>query len=166
MEDSDCPGGRQPQKEIQGPRTSRLKVRRHSYDIKKVPLPPRPPPRQPPQPPPGPLFIEHDVSRRVIHINAADFKTLVQRLTGMDSTSSSSAPSSSAYSSCKDTSGGAISPLEGSKDPIIADHIHEVPHDPGVEKGIRAQRQPQNSPELSDPDHGHYPQNCQGHFLR
>ncbi|XP_042480521.1 protein MKS1-like [Macadamia integrifolia] len=86
-----------PRKELQlqGPRPTPLKVRKDSYKIKKPPLPPQPSQPLPPPPPPQPQqprqpVIIYTVSPKVIHTTASDFMNLVQRLTGPDSSSSSS----------------------------------------------------------------------------
>ncbi|XP_043721963.1 protein MKS1-like [Telopea speciosissima] len=115
MDPSELPTGRPspPRKELQlqGPRPAPLKVRKDSYKIRKPqvapqpsqPLPPPPPPQ--PQPPRQPVII-YTVSPKVIHTTASDFMTLVQRLTGPNS-SSSYAVTSSSSSSYVDNSGGS-----------------------------------------------------------
>ncbi|KAK1323608.1 Protein MKS1 [Acorus calamus] len=65
-----------PRRELQGPRPSPLKVRKDSVVIKKPPLHPDPPP------PRAPVVI-YSVSPKVIHIDASDFMSLVQSLTGL-----------------------------------------------------------------------------------
>lgn len=77
--------GKFPRRELQGPRPTPLKVRKDSHKIRK---PPPPPPQQ--QPPPPPPVIIYTVSPKVIHANPSEFMTLVQRLTGPDSTYTSS----------------------------------------------------------------------------
>ncbi|XP_042495744.1 nuclear speckle RNA-binding protein B-like [Macadamia integrifolia] len=104
--------------QIQGPRPPPLKVRKDSYKIKKPPLAPQSQPQPQPQPqpqqqPPRRPVIIYTVSPKVIHTTASDFMTLVQRLTGPNSTSSSSyttvqsssssSASSSSYVDNKDT---------------------------------------------------------------
>ncbi|KAK1276196.1 Protein MKS1 [Acorus gramineus] len=82
-----------PRRELQGPRPSPLKVRKDSVVIKKPPLPPSsiepPPPRAP--------VVIYSVSPKVIHIDASDFMSLVQSLTGL-SPSPNSPPAASALS--------------------------------------------------------------------
>lgn len=109
-------------REILGPRPTPLKIRKDSHKIiKKPPLAPQ---HQPPQPPPhheqepsqprGPVII-YTVSPKIIHTHPNNFMTLVQRLTGKQSNSTSS--SSTSTSAPNDTSasfdvsrGGSISP--------------------------------------------------------
>ncbi|KAK1309864.1 Protein MKS1 [Acorus calamus] len=72
--------------QLQGPRPTPLKVRKDSYQIKKPPIhPPHQPNLQSHQPQPHqrrePIII-YAVSPKVIHASAADFMSLVQRLTG------------------------------------------------------------------------------------
>lgn len=64
-----------PRRELQGPRPTPLKISRDSHRIKKPPLPA-----------PGiqyrPPVIIYTQSPKIIHTNAGEFMTLVQRLTG------------------------------------------------------------------------------------
>lgn len=110
---SDFPVSRSPRKELQGPRPPALKVRKDSYKIKK---PPVAPPQQPDhehhhrqQTQPRPPVIIYTVSPKVIHTNPDDFMTLVQRLTG-SSSSTSSSTSAVPNSNPWNDDGGAISP--------------------------------------------------------
>lgn len=113
-------------REILGPRPTPLKVRKDSHKIiKKPPLAPQlqpPQPSQPPQlhqqepsqppPPRGPVII-YTVSPKIIHTHPNNFMTLVQRLTGKSSTSTSSTSTSAPNdtSAAFDASrGGSISP--------------------------------------------------------
>ncbi|KAG0481064.1 hypothetical protein HPP92_011922 [Vanilla planifolia] len=88
------PGGRpMPRRELQlqGPRPSPLNVRKDSHKIKKTPPPPPPPSSETAAPLPqrrSPVII-YTVSPKVIHTEPSEFMSLVQRLTGV---SSSSAP--------------------------------------------------------------------------
>eukprot|EP01018_Ginkgo_biloba_P003012 Gb_04497 [translate_table: standard] len=64
-----------PRRELQGPRPTPLKISRDSHKIRKPPLPvPEIQYRQP--------VIIYTQSPKVIHTEAGDFRTLVQRLTG------------------------------------------------------------------------------------
>ncbi|XP_077234422.1 protein MKS1-like [Tasmannia lanceolata] len=95
MDPSEFPTGKPPRRELQGPRPAPLRVRKDSYKIKKppvVPGQPSQPPSQPPFPPPQhrPPVIIYTVSPKVIHTDVSEFMTLVQRLTGSTSSSSSS----------------------------------------------------------------------------
>uniref|UniRef100_A0A1J3CY46 Protein MKS1 n=2 Tax=Noccaea caerulescens TaxID=107243 RepID=A0A1J3CY46_NOCCA len=120
-------------REILGPRPNPLRICKDSHKIiKKPPLAPQLQPRQLPQPPQlhhqelsqppppsGPVII-YTVSPKIIHTHPNNFMTLVQRLTGKTSTStSSSSPYTSAprdmsssndTSATMDTSRGSISP--------------------------------------------------------
>ncbi|KAL5703628.1 hypothetical protein ACHQM5_022156 [Ranunculus cassubicifolius] len=125
-----------PRKElqIQGPRPTPLKVRKDSHKIKKPPIAPPyhpqhhqqqqsqsqyqyPPPQQQQQQQRQPVII-YTVSPKVIHTDASEFMSLVQRLTGSNSSSS---PTVSASNS------GAISPaaryatIEKTKMPLEGD---------------------------------------------
>ncbi|XP_027339625.1 nuclear speckle RNA-binding protein B-like [Abrus precatorius] len=82
----DIPTGRSPKRELQGPRPSPLRINKDSHKIKKPPL--APPPSQPQAPPRQPIII-YTVSPKVIHTTPSDFMSLVQRLTGSSSSSSS-----------------------------------------------------------------------------
>ncbi|CBI35491.3 unnamed protein product, partial [Vitis vinifera] len=76
------------------PRPTPLKVRKDSHKIRKPPVVPQPQAQHPP-----PVII-YTVSPKIIHTQPSEFMTLVQRLTGLSSSSSSSAPLDS----------GAVSP--------------------------------------------------------
>ncbi|XP_063948432.1 nuclear speckle RNA-binding protein B [Daucus carota subsp. sativus] len=101
--------GKSPRRELQGPRPTPLKVRKDSHKIRK---PPPVPQQQHQQPPPvhRPPVIIYTVSPKIIHANPNEFMQLVQRLTGPNSstTSSSSPVHSSSHSFFPDS--GAISP--------------------------------------------------------
>jgi hypothetical protein len=95
MDSSDFPISRSPRKELQGPRPPALKIRKDSHKIRKPPVAPQPFQQQPQNQPPTqqcPPVIIYTVSPKVIHTNPNDFMTLVQRLTGSSSTSTSSNP--------------------------------------------------------------------------
>ncbi|GAB4845118.1 hypothetical protein Ancab_038522 [Ancistrocladus abbreviatus] len=150
------PGGQPPRKELQGPRPSPLKVRQDSYKIKKPPVGPPRPSQQPQQQPPRPPVIIYTVSPKVIHVKPDDFMSLVQKLTGNDSMSSSSSATSS---SCVDVgSTSAISPaarfasIEKTKLPLEGkkDSIHDMDYVEGVEMGSGFVR-PGNIPAILSP---------------
>ncbi|KAG6421640.1 hypothetical protein SASPL_118197 [Salvia splendens] len=73
-----------PRKEVQlhGPRPTALKVNKDSLKIRKPPIAPPPPENRQP-------IIIYAVPPKVIHTTVNDYKSLVQRLTGNASTSSS-----------------------------------------------------------------------------
>ncbi|KAK4277510.1 hypothetical protein QN277_015500 [Acacia crassicarpa] len=77
------PTGKSPRRssELQGPRPTPLKINKESQKIKKPPLAPPNPPRQP--------IIIYTVSPKIIHTTPSDFMSLVQRLTGSHSSSTS-----------------------------------------------------------------------------
>ncbi|KAL9229655.1 hypothetical protein vseg_005100 [Gypsophila vaccaria] len=68
---------------IQGPRPTPLRVSKDSFKIKKPPKPPQPPPYLAPAPAPGnqPVII-YSVSPKPYFVEASDFRSLVQHLTG------------------------------------------------------------------------------------
>ncbi|GMH22292.1 hypothetical protein Nepgr_024135 [Nepenthes gracilis] len=152
MADSGTPAGQPPRKELQGPRPAPLKVRKDSYKIKKPPVAPTQPQQQPPQQPPKPPVIIYTVSPKVIHTKPADFMSLVQRLTGSNSASSSATASSSSWGDRSD----AISPAarfasiektkvspEGKKAPNIGVGVDGIGFDEdiqGVEMGFPINR--------------------------
>ncbi|XP_068663483.1 protein MKS1-like [Aristolochia californica] len=106
MDPPEAPAGTPPpRREMQGPRPTPLKVSKDSYKIKKPPLAPSHQQSQPPLHPRQPVII-YTVSPKVIHTNASDFMTLVQRLTGFSSAAESS--SSSAVGSSSQS--GELSP--------------------------------------------------------
>ncbi|KAE8100446.1 hypothetical protein FH972_018343 [Carpinus fangiana] len=131
---------RSPRRELQGPRPTPLKVHKDSHKIKKPPLarPPHPPQPQPHQH--RPPVIIYTVSPKIIHTSPSDFMTLVQRLTGLSSSSSSSSYSSSSIDPStninipsNDYRSGAISPaaryatIEKARSPEgKKQHIHDV----------------------------------------
>ncbi|KAG7943011.1 hypothetical protein I3843_15G017700 [Carya illinoinensis] len=74
--------------ELQGPRPSCLRINKESQKITKhSPAQPHSQPRKP--------VIIYTVSPKTIHVSPENFKTLVQRLTGLPSSSSSSSSSTS-----------------------------------------------------------------------
>lgn len=104
MDTLEFPSGRSPRRELQlqGTRPAPLKVRKDSHKIRKPPV------AQPPQQlPPRPPVIIYTVSPKIIHANPNEFMSLVQRLTGTNSTSSTSC-SSSVFQ--ENFNNGAISP--------------------------------------------------------
>ncbi|PIA47774.1 hypothetical protein AQUCO_01400401v1 [Aquilegia coerulea] len=112
MDWSDLPTGKpSPRRELQGPRPTPLKVRKDSHKIKKPPIAPQAgssqvllqPQQQAQQQQQRQPVIIYTVSPKVIHTNASEFMSLVQRLTGSSSTSTSSTSPIS-------HSSGAISP--------------------------------------------------------
>ncbi|KAF9609125.1 hypothetical protein IFM89_013379 [Coptis chinensis] len=93
-----------PRRELQGPRPAPLKVRKDSHKIKKPPIAPQQvqqhqQQQQQQQQQRQPVII-YTLSPKVIHTNASDFMSLVQRLTG---------PSTSIPSPINQAS-GALSP--------------------------------------------------------
>ncbi|KAK6118811.1 hypothetical protein DH2020_047446 [Rehmannia glutinosa] len=113
--------GRSPKRsELLGPRPTPLKVRKDSHKIRKPPVAPQPaiaPPHyHPSHAPPRPPVIIYTVSPKIIHANPNEFMSLVQRLTGPNSSctsSSISTPSSSSSSAAfafQENGGGAVSP--------------------------------------------------------
>lgn len=94
----DSPTNKSPRKELQGPRPAPLRVSKESHKIRKPPVAPPPPDHQHRQP-----VIIYTVSPKVIHVNPNDFRNLVQRLTGLHTSSSSS-------SSVFNDNTGAVSP--------------------------------------------------------
>ncbi|XP_027091169.1 protein MKS1-like [Coffea eugenioides] len=142
MDFSDYSSGKSPRRELQGPRPTPLKVRKDSHKIRKPPVPPQP---SQPQAPPRPPVIIYTVSPKVIHANPNEFMTLVQRLTGPDSTCSSStvvnSEVSSSSSSFQDFS-GAISPaarfasIEKTKAPLGKNKPQVSENDISVVEGM------------------------------
>lgn len=122
----DISAGKSPRQELQGPRPTPLKIRKESRKIRKPPVAPT---QQPPPPPPPPVII-YTVSPKIIHANASEFMTLVQRLTGPDSTYTSSSvfapPSSKAFHDCDAM-------------PPVAPPVRK-PHVPDVGAGIDGER--------------------------
>ncbi|RWW57607.1 hypothetical protein BHE74_00035577 [Ensete ventricosum] len=79
-----------PRRELQGPRPTPLKVSKESYKIKKPPVAPAP--SHPAAPPPlRPPVVIYAISPKIIHVEPGEFMTLVQRLTGPDSSSAADA---------------------------------------------------------------------------
>ncbi|KAG1369768.1 protein MKS1-like [Cocos nucifera] len=107
MDSSDVPRP-SPRRELQGPRPTPLKVRKDSYKIKKPPPGPSQPAAAAPPPQHRNPVIIYTVSPKIIHTKPSDFMTLVQRLTGPDSSAGpsteASLPSPASYG------GGALSP--------------------------------------------------------
>ncbi|PIN10871.1 hypothetical protein CDL12_16520 [Handroanthus impetiginosus] len=109
------PSGRSPRREHQlhGPRPSQLRVSKDSHKIRKPAL--EPPPAAPPQThhhphgPPRPPVIIYTVSPKIIHVNPNEFMSLVQRLTGPNTSCASSTVNNSAPTSFQEN-GGSISP--------------------------------------------------------
>lgn len=114
--DKNLPVNRSPRRELQGPRPAPLKVRKDSHKIvKKPPLAPPAPlhhrhdyhhhqqQQQPPQQsqPRAPVII-YTVSPKVIHTSPNNFMNLVQRLTGLQRSSSDAAAAASASSTSQD----------------------------------------------------------------
>lgn len=96
MDSSEHSTRKSPKKELQGLRPTPLKVRKDSQKIKKPPIVPHQQHQLPPhhhQAPPRPPVIIYTVSPKVIHANPSEFMSLVQRLTGPNSLSSSSTSS-------------------------------------------------------------------------
>ncbi|KAL3513828.1 hypothetical protein ACH5RR_026545 [Cinchona calisaya] len=133
MEIPDYAAGKSPRRELQGPRPTPLRVRKDSHKIRKPPVPPQA--SQALAPPPRPPVIIYAVSPKVIHANPNEFMTLVQRLTGQDSSCSSSSSmivnSSEVSSSFQDFSGALISPaarfasIEKTKSPQGKSNYHK-----------------------------------------
>ncbi|XP_049410408.1 protein MKS1-like [Solanum stenotomum] len=115
MDSSENSAGKSPKRELQGPRPTPLKLRKDSHKIKKPPVVPHQhhqlPPHHQTQPrsQPRPPIIIYTVSPKVIHANPSEFMSLVQRLTGPNSRSSSSSISSFPYQENTNNI-GAISP--------------------------------------------------------
>ncbi|CAA3007198.1 Hypothetical predicted protein [Olea europaea subsp. europaea] len=119
MDMTDISAGRSLRRELQGPRPTPLKVRKDSHKIRRPPLLPQ---TSQPQAPPRPPVIIYTASPKIIHAKPNEFMSLVQRLTGQDSTCSSSMMNSSSSSGFQVHS-DAISPaarfasIEKSKSP-------------------------------------------------
>ncbi|GAB4847725.1 hypothetical protein Ancab_026787 [Ancistrocladus abbreviatus] len=92
--------------QLQGPRPTPLRVREESHKIRKPPYPPRHPSSQPSTSAPTddrqPVII-YAVSPKVIQADASNFMSIVQRLTGFSSSSTSASTS-------EEVSSGPISP--------------------------------------------------------
>ncbi|GMH24497.1 hypothetical protein Nepgr_026340 [Nepenthes gracilis] len=88
--------------QLQGPRPTLLRVSKESHKIRKLPphpqLPSQPLARQPSGENRQPVII-YAVSPKIIHAEASTFMSIVQRLTGLSSASTST-----------DDAGGALSP--------------------------------------------------------
>lgn len=146
MDMPDIPFLRSPKREIQGPRPTPLKVRKDSHKIRK-------PPVAPPVAAAGtqhhyshaPPVIIYTVSPKIIHANPNEFMSLVQRLTGPNSSSASiiSSPSvPSSYSSFQfQDNSGAVSPaarlasIEKTRSPEVR-KAQVVDYDVGSIQGI------------------------------
>ncbi|KAK4429550.1 protein MKS1 [Sesamum alatum] len=107
----DMPDIRSPKRELQGPRPTPLKVRKDSHKIRKPPVAP-PPAAQPYHQHPRPPVIIYTVSPKIIHANPNEFMSLVQRLTGPNSTCtpSTNSPTTSSSAFAFPDYGAAISP--------------------------------------------------------
>ncbi|CAL9055416.1 unnamed protein product [Musa banksii] len=125
-----------PRRELQGPRPTPLKVSKESYKIKKPPAPSHPvaPPPQLPQPTQAlrPPVVIYAISPKIIHVEPGEFMTLVQRLTGPDSSAADlSLPSPT----------GALSPaariatFESSAPPRAGDRARGYDTDPAEMEG-------------------------------
>ncbi|KMT09200.1 hypothetical protein BVRB_6g133020 [Beta vulgaris subsp. vulgaris] len=81
------PPKRDNQIQIQGPRPSPLKINKDSHKIKKPPIVPKPPNNPPPLPATGnqPVII-YSISPKPIVVEPSNFRSIVQHLTGKDST--------------------------------------------------------------------------------
>ncbi|OAY65457.1 Nuclear speckle RNA-binding protein B [Ananas comosus] len=88
-----------PRRELQGPRPTPLKVRKDSHKIKKPPVAPAQPQHGALPVQQRPPVIIYTVSPKVIHTHPSEFMSLVQRLTGASSSSSSASASVSAFAS-------------------------------------------------------------------
>lgn len=111
MDFSDFSSGKSPKRELQGPRPAPLRVHKDSHKIKKPPLAPQQQQHSHPQAhhQHRPPVIIYTVSPKIIHTSPSNFMTLVQRLTGLSSSSTSIDPSSNIIPS-NDYKSGAISP--------------------------------------------------------
>ncbi|KAL6524989.1 hypothetical protein OROMI_030582 [Orobanche minor] len=115
MDTPDISSGRSPRRELQGPRPTPLKLRKDSHKIRKPPVAPPPaeaPPHHPYHPLPRPPVIIYTVSPKIIHANPNEFMSVVQRLTGPNSTCTNSThpSSSSSVFHFQENNGGSISP--------------------------------------------------------
>ncbi|KAI3460498.1 hypothetical protein Pfo_017161 [Paulownia fortunei] len=159
MDMPDITSGRSPRRELQlqGLRPTPLRVRKGSHKIRKPPVEPPPAavaqPHHHPHAPPRPVII-YTVSPKIIHANPNEFMSLVQRLTGPNSSCTSStqnnSPSTSSSSSAFQENNGSISPAarlasieqtkfpEGRRKTQVLDHSIEMME--GVEIGTEIQR--------------------------
>jgi hypothetical protein len=110
MDFSDFPAGKSPRRELQGRRPTPLRVHKDSHKIKKPPLAPQQQPSHPQPHQHRPPVIIYTVSPKIIHTSPREFMTLVQRLTGLSSSSSSSIDPSTNINHSNDYKSGAISP--------------------------------------------------------
>ncbi|XP_073031793.1 protein MKS1-like [Primulina eburnea] len=151
MDMPDIPFVRSPRREIQGPRPTPLKVRKDSHKIRKPPVAPPPAaaaagaqhhyPYSQPRPP----VIIYTVSPKIIHANPNEFMSLVQRLTGPNSSSATISSPSVPYSSSSfqfQDNPGAISPaarlasIEKTRSPEGRKALQVVDYDVGSIQGI------------------------------
>lgn len=131
--------GKSPRRELQGPRPTPLKVRKDSHKIKKPPIAPQQQQQQHQPVVHRPPVIIYTVSPKIIHANPNEFMQLVQRLTGPNSTTVTSASSpvySSSHSFLLDS--GAVSPAaryasiekikspEGKRNSQQNDHLQQM----------------------------------------
>ncbi|GER47861.1 VQ motif-containing family protein [Striga asiatica] len=137
MDLPDISSGRSPRRELQGPRPTPLKVRKDSHKIRKPPIAPPPAAAAPPtdhHAPPRPPVIIYTVSPKIIHANPNEFMSLVQRLTGPNSSACATSPSASTSHAFQE-SGGAISPaarlasIEKTKSPVFGQSIGGLTND-------------------------------------
>ena len=94
---NNTPYGRSPiqrEHQLQGPRPTPLRINKNSHKIKKPPLAPQAQPRLP--------VIIYMVSPKIIHTTPNEFMSLVQRLTGSSSSSTSSNNASMSNDSLRD----------------------------------------------------------------
>lgn len=134
----DYPPGKSPRRELQGPRPTPLKVRKDSYKISKKPPVAPSHHHQQPHPPQQhrPPVIIYTVSPKVIHTDPSEFMTLVQRLTG------SSSSTTTAYHLSNNSCGGAISPaaryatIEKTKPPLPSEGSQSVAEAVEMSNGV------------------------------
>ncbi|KAL8524482.1 hypothetical protein ACS0TY_014174 [Phlomoides rotata] len=113
MDLPDFSSGRSPRQELQGPRPAPLRVRKDSHKIRKPPVVPQQgghPHPHPAHAPPRPPVIIYTVSPKIIHANPNEFMSLVQRLTGPNSSYAPPQTSSSSAFGFQEGGGGAVSP--------------------------------------------------------
>ncbi|KNA03600.1 hypothetical protein SOVF_207580 [Spinacia oleracea] len=84
---------RENQIQIQGPRPSPLKINKDSHKIRKPPVAPKPPVPAPVPATGNQPVIIYSVSPKPIFVEASNFRSIVQHLTGRESTASESSVS-------------------------------------------------------------------------